>query len=138
MTGYSVPDVQRAVLARLKSDAGVSALVAARVYDTAPTDAKLPCVAINQIDMTPDNTADTDGATVNIALSVFTVGARARVEAHDISARIIDALNDRVAPLALAHGTAWQCRLLSAVVFRTEDQRGGAHGVIRFEVRTQS
>jgi hypothetical protein len=46
--GVSSLDLQKAVVARLKADAGVTALVGQRIYDRVPPDAVFPYVSLGR------------------------------------------------------------------------------------------
>lgn len=134
----SIPGLQRAVLARLNADSALSALVSGRVYDTAPADAIYPLVSINSISATSSDTDTTDGEVIELALSVFTRGVGARVEANRIGAAVIGALDRKASMLAVPGFNVFMCAAINSLVFRDDAEQGGAHGVFRFQILVES
>ena len=99
--------LQSAIVARLKSDADLSALVAQRVYDQPPQAVLLPYVRIGNLDVA----ADRIGCHVDDAI-MFSIEVHSRpekggrIEALRIAAAVRSALDD--APLVLAgHSLDW-------------------------------
>jgi hypothetical protein len=137
MSGYALPDLQRAVLARLKASAAVAAEVGARVYDTAPANAAYPLIAVNQINTLPNDTDTTSGSETDFALSVFARGTRARVDVNRIGGALIAALDRNAASLTVPGHKVVLCSFTSSLVFRDDVEKGGAHGVFRFRIVTE-
>jgi hypothetical protein len=82
----------KAVIARLKSDAGVDALLAGRVWDEAPVGAALPHVRIGRGESRP---VGADGCGVEQSLTLTAVsGFRGAEEARAILAAVRACLND--------------------------------------------
>lgn len=82
----------KAVIARLKADAGVSALLAGRVWDEPPVDAALPHLRIGRGESRP---VGADGCGVEQALTLTAVsGFRGAEEARAILAAVRACLND--------------------------------------------
>ncbi|HEV7229108.1 DUF3168 domain-containing protein [Brevundimonas sp.] len=82
----------RAVIARLKADAGVDALLAGRVWDEAPVDAALPHIRIGRGESRP---VGAEGCGVEQALTLTAVsGFRGSEEARAILAAVRACLTD--------------------------------------------
>jgi hypothetical protein len=134
---YPIPDLQRAVIARLRAYAPLTAVVAQRIYDTAPADAAYPFVTINSISATERDTDTSDGLRVALAVSVFAQGVDARAKVQRHAAHVIDALHRNAAALTVTGHAVVMCSYQSSLVFRTPDDGGGAHCVVNFLILTE-
>jgi hypothetical protein len=90
--------LQGAIVARLKADAGVSALIAGRVYDRVPATYALPYVQIRTLQGIEDAAECIDGREVYIDLDAWS-DKPGKVEASRVAEAVRKALN--FAPLAL-------------------------------------
>ena len=140
MSGYAVPELQRAVIARLKAFAPLNTEIAQRVYDTVPKEATFPLVAINGIATLADDTDTSSGMDAEVNISVFARGVGARVDAQRIGAQIIAALDRGAALLNVPGHKVVMSRYVRNVVFRTDaaPTNGEVHGVFTFSIKTES
>jgi hypothetical protein len=103
----------KAVIARLKADAGVSALLAGRVWDEAPVDAALPHIRIGRGESRP---VGAEGCGIEQALTLTAVsGFRGSEEARAILAAVRACLTD--APLEADGVKAVSARVTFSDVF---------------------
>lgn len=122
----------KAVIARLKADAGVDALLAGRVWDEAPMDAALPHIRIGRGESRP---VGAEGCGVEQALTLTAVsGFRGSEEARAILSAVRACLTD--APLEADGVTAVSARVTFSDVFSSP---GGArrYAVMRFRAVTE-
>jgi len=109
--------LSKAVIARLKADAGVAALLAGRVWDEAPAEAELPHLRIGRGESRP---VGADGCGVEQALTLTAVsGFRGAEEARAILAAVRACLND--APLEADGVRAVSARVTFSEVFSSPD-----------------
>lgn len=90
--------LQKAIVARLKGDADLTALVAGRVYDRVPAGAAMPYVHLRNFQAVDDGAECVDGLEVFIDIDVWS-NAVGKVEASRAAGAIRAALN--YAPLTL-------------------------------------
>lgn len=122
----------KAVIARLKADAGVDALLAGRVWDEAPMDAALPHIRIGRGESRP---VGAEGCGIEQALTLTAVsGFRGSEEARAILAAVRACLTD--APLEADGVRAVSARVTFSDVFSSP---GGArrYAVMRFRAVTE-
>lgn len=139
MSGDCQSLLLRAMLARLKADVPLSAEVGARIYETVPGDAVLPCVALNDVRQLAFDTDTSDGALYEIDYSIFARGEAARVDVRRIGALVAACLNRSGQFLSVAGHKVVLVRFTRSIVFRTDAQTNGeAHGVYSFEALTEA
>lgn len=122
----------KAVIAQLKADAGVSALLAGRVWDEPPGDAALPHIRIGRGESRP---VGAEGCGIEQALTLTAVsGFRGSEEARAILAAVRACLTD--APLAADGVKAVSARVTFSDVYASPD---GArrYAVMRFRAVTE-
>src|SRR5690606_3291118 len=98
--------LQKGVVAALKANAGVSALVGARVYDEPPQKPVLPYIRLGNIVPRPLRTDGKQAARVNFGIEVHSRPDAGRVEATQIAEAVVAALDEApvtVAGLALVY-----------------------------------
>jgi len=122
----------KAVIARLKADAGVTALLGGRVWDEPPAEAGLPHLRVGRGESRP---VGADGCGIEQALTLTAVsGFRGSEEARAILAAVRACLND--APLEADGVRAVSARVTFSDVFSSPD---GArrYAVLRFRAVTE-
>jgi len=126
-------ELQKAIVARLKADAGVTAIVGQRIYDSVPTNATFPYIAIGPDQTLPSRADCYDGSVV-----VFQVDGWSRavglVEAKRISEAVREALSD--APLTLTGYRLIDLAFEESRVFRESDVLT-SHAAISFRALTE-
>jgi hypothetical protein len=87
--------VSAAILARLKADAGVVAVVAQRVFDVVPPEADRPYVSLGQPQVIPIRTGYgcDPGAEIAVAVHGWTIGPES-VVSRQLGAAIVAALDE--------------------------------------------
>lgn len=130
----STLEVQKAIVALLRGDAGVAALVGARVYDQAPASVAFPFVSLGPTLGQP--AVETDGGEgfeVSVTLDVWSRSRAGRVEAAQIMGAVVAAMNN--AEPALDSKTVVMLRLESQRLMLDPDGVTH-HGVQRWTVVT--
>lgn len=94
--------LQKGIRAALVADAGVAALVGARVYDEPPSDAVLPYLRFGDINPFASDTDSTEGAEVQIGLEAHSRAVAGRVEAVRVVEAVKDALHRQEASVTVA------------------------------------
>lgn len=125
--------LQAALVAALRADAGVAALVGARVYDEPPQDVVLPYVRLGNLDASAlrmDCHTDTD---ITVSIECHSRPASGRVEAGRMAYAVRLALDD--VSLTLAGHTLDWCYYLTESVTRAPDGRSYI-AVVAFEAST--
>ena len=97
------PEVQKAVVAALKANAGVSALVGSRVYDRPPQDVAYPYLRIGPVLVAPFDGDELRGSEIVMPIHCWVAGPRP-VEARLIAKAVVSALH--WSSLTLEAGTA--------------------------------
>ena len=134
MTGDAQAAVQSAVYGVLVADAGVTALVGARVYDHVPSNAVFPYLSIGEAEAEPFDDKTKSG--MMQALEIHTWSrARGATETKDVMAAVAAALH-RAGLTVTGHELAWIRFTKSEVML--EDDGLTRHGVQTFEVATQA
>ncbi|MGY3527698.1 DUF3168 domain-containing protein [Bradyrhizobium sp. USDA 4452] len=132
--------LQGAIVAALKDDAGVSAIVAARVFDQvgrnpdgSPTVA-FPYIAIGDTQVLPELAECTDAASSYVTLHLWS-RAVGFPEVKRLGAAVIKVLHD--AALELAGGTL-QSLLLNSTHYIRDPDGLTSHAVLVFEALTDA
>jgi len=94
-------ELQKAIVARLRADASLTALVAGRVYDAPPVNPTFPYVTLGEADVLVQRADSYDGSEVSMAVHGWS-RAVGFPEVKRIAAAIRASLHE--APLVLADG----------------------------------
>jgi hypothetical protein len=129
---YTDPSLslQKAIVATLKADATVSAIVGGRIYDGVPADAPLPYVSIGLFQMLPDSGECLDGGEAIIQLEGWALGP-ATVQAKQLGAAIAYALDQ--AELSL-EGQHFVSIAATELQYLRDPDGITAHAVVTFQV----
>lgn len=128
MAGDAALALQQAVIARLLADADVTALVGARIFDTARADVAFPFVSLAQISAAPSDTDALLGADTTIQFDAWSRSG-GTVEAKRIVAAMWASMHR--AQLTLAGGAGFtMARVTNARTFMENDHET-AHGLLR-------
>lgn len=126
--------LQSAVISRLKSHAGVAALIQSRVYDEPPQDVVLPYVRFGNLDVAADRIGCHVDDAITFSIEVHSRPDRGgRVEATRIAAAVRTALDD--APLVLAEISLDWLDFVTQSVTRASDGKTYL-AVLAFEAAT--
>ena len=121
-------ELQGAIVARLKADAALNALINARVYDNVPSDAVLPYVNFARDDVVQDDATCVTGYEINFGIDVWSNGV-GYVEAKKIAHAVVKSLHNWDASLPTHSVITLQHR--QTRMFRDEDGLT-SHGVVEF------
>lgn len=121
--GYALA-TQVAVIAALKADAGVTALVGQRIYDEPPTGVTFPYIHFSSIEPVPWDTSCTQGATVQIGLQAHSRATQGRVEATQIAEAVQTALHRNEGALTVAGYNLIEVIFQTYVTDRDPEGRG--------------
>ncbi|WP_028029892.1 DUF3168 domain-containing protein [Gemmobacter nectariphilus] len=114
--------LQKSVIATLRADAGVSAVVGVRVYDEPPQNVEFPYVRLGQIDLAPLRMSGTCvDADILFSVEAHSRPASGRVEATRIADAVRAALDDAALTVA-GHVCEW-CQYTAQSVTRAADGR---------------
>ena len=115
--------LQKALIAVLRTNAGVSALVGARVYDEPPQAVTFPYVRIGNLDLSPERLSCVDDHSIVFSIEAHSRPTSGRVEAARIADVIRAALNDQEATInaALTGYRADWCTYITQTVERAAD-----------------
>ncbi|CAL8981546.1 hypothetical protein RHODGE_RHODGE_02829 [Rhodoplanes serenus] len=133
MTADATLPLQAAIIAALKGDAAVAAIVSGRIYDRPPPEAVKPYVSFGVVQALPETADEYDGAEITVQLDVWSAKPTT-VEAKRIGAAIRAALHG--ADLAITGH-----RLVSIEIeqarYITEPDGLTQHAVLIFTARTE-
>ena len=121
--GYALA-TQVALIAALKADADVTALVGQRVYDEPPQGVTYPYIRITEISPAAFDTTCTQGAEVQIGLEAHSRSAQGRVEAVQIAEAVQSALHRNEAALTVAGFNLIEMIFQTYVTDRDPEGRG--------------
>jgi hypothetical protein len=124
--------LQRAIVARLKSDPVVAAFVAARVFDTAPADTAFPWIGLGEIQTVDDGADDLDEA----AEATATLHAWSRAVGLVEPRALVGAMRKALLSAALDLGDDWRDAgrsIPTTSTFLDADGKTG-HGVVTLRV----
>lgn len=120
---FALP-LQAAIRAALVADAGVAALVAARIYDEPPSGVTFPYVRFGDIVTDAFDTDSTEGALVQVGLVVHSNSASGRVEAAQIVGAIKTALHRQETAVTVAGFTLVELIFQTYSTTRNSEGRG--------------
>lgn len=126
-------ELQKALVGRLKADAGVTALVAGRVYDQPPPSPVFPYISIGPDQTLPDRADCYDGSEVTLQVDVWS-RAPGFPEAKRIAEAVRAALAD--APLTLTGHSLVDIALVEARNLRDPDGLT-SHAALTFRALTE-
>ena len=126
--------LQKAIFECLTSDAGVSDLVAARIYDAVPGDTGFPYLTLGEAQVEDWSAGETEGSEHWLSMNVFS-RAGGRAEAKAIMGAVHAALHD--AALMLEGFMLVNMRFQSAETRRESDGTTW-RGTIRFRAVTET
>lgn len=128
MTAPTDLEIQAAVVARLRSYAGLTALVGQAVFDQPPADQPLPLVYIPNVEFRPINADGCAGGDWVISLRVISDYA-GKAEVHRINGQIVVALDGFPLPV-----NGW---VMTRQIFKdaaADDQGVTEAGDVRFNI----
>lgn len=121
--GYALA-TQVAIIAALKANAGVTALVGQRIYDEPPSGVTYPYIQISSIEPAAWDTDSVEGATVQIGLHAHSRTAQGRVEVTRIAEAVQAALHRNEAALTVAGYNLIEMIFQTFVADRDPEGRG--------------
>jgi len=116
--------VQKGVRAALVANAGVTDLVAQRVYDEPPQDVAFPYLRFGDISPNAFDTDTTEGAEVTISLEAHSRSASGRVEAVQVVEAVKEALHRQEAAVTVAGHNLVEMIFQTFSVTRDDEGRG--------------
>ena len=121
--GYALA-TQAALIAALKADSAVAALVGTRIYDEPPQGVTFPYIRLTDISPSAWDTDCTEGAAVQIGLQVHSRATQGRVEAVRIAEAIQSALHRQETSLSVSGFNLIEMRFQTYVTNRDDEGRG--------------
>jgi len=85
--------VSAAIIDRLKSDAGVIAIVGQHVFDVVPSGVDTPYITLGQPQVLPDRTGCESGAEISIGINGWTTGPES-VASRQLGAAIVASIDE--------------------------------------------
>lgn len=113
--------LQAGLVAALKADAGVSALVGSRVYDEPPQTVTRPYVRIGGIEPRPVRTTCGSAADVAFSIEVYSRPNSGRVEATRVAEAVVAALDENEAGVTVSGFTLVKLHWIGQTVGRDDD-----------------
>lgn len=130
----SALELQKAIVAALKANAGVNAIIAGRVYDAVPMNAAKPYVSFGPFDMLPEDGDCIEGALMAIQLDAWAAGPDT-VQVKRLGAAVAAALDEAALTLDAPQ------RLVDLTLERTQYLRDPdgitAHAALTFRAATE-
>jgi hypothetical protein len=132
--------LQRAIVAALKTNSEVKALIEDRVYDRVPRNASgeptvpFPYVTIGEVQTLPELGEATDAAESFVTLHTWSRAA-GTVEAKTLSKAVSGALHDK--ELTLSEGTMQSLLLQDSRMLNDPDGLT-SHGILNFQILTDA
>ena len=116
--------MQKGLRAALAANAGVAALVGARIYDEPPQNVVFPY--LRMVDINPDafDTDTTEGAEISISVEAYSRSASGRVEAAQMAEAVRAALHRQETSLTVSGFTLVELIFQTFNVTRDADGRG--------------
>lgn len=121
--GYALA-TQVALIAALKANAAVTALVGSRIYDEPPQDVKFPYIHITEISPYAEDTDCTQGATVQIGLQAHSRSIQGRVECVRVAEAVQSALHRNEGALTVSGHNLIEMIFQTYVTDRDPEGRG--------------
>ena len=126
--------LQKAVVAALKADAGVAALVNGRVYDSVPNNAVKPYVSMGPFQVLPEDADCSEGVAVIMQVDAWASGPDS-VQVKRLGAAIAKVLHQ--AELALDEGQRLVLMAIETIQYLRDPDNITAHGVITVRSLTE-
>ncbi len=121
--------LQKALVATLKADATLAALVGARVYDEPPQPVTRPFVRIGNVDVRPERAAAVTAWAVTFSVEGHSRPKQGRVEATRIAEAIVAALDGQHGSITVAGFTFSWCDFAAQTVIRDSDGKSYAANI---------
>lgn len=118
--GYALA-LQKGVVAALKADAGVSALVGTRVYDEPPQGVTMPYIRLGNIEPRPLRTDCGAASEVVFGVEVHSRPVAGRVEATQIAEAVVAALDEQESAVTVTGFDLVSLFWLTQTVGRADD-----------------
>ena len=116
--------MQKGIRAALAANAGVSALVGARIYDEPPQNVVFPYLRMVDINPAAFDTDTTEGAEISISVEAYSRSASGRVEAAQMAEAVRAALHRQETSLTVSGFTLVELIFQTFNVTRDADGRG--------------
>ena len=116
--------MQKGLRAALAANAGVGALVGARIYDEPPQNVVFPYLRMVDINPAAFDTDTTEGAEISISVEAYSRSASGRVEAAQMAEAVRAALHRQETSLTVSGFTLVELIFQTFNVTRDADGRG--------------
>lgn len=116
--------MQKGLRAALAANAGVAALVGARIYDEPPQNVVFPYLRMVDINPAAFDTDTTEGAEISISVEAYSRSASGRVEAAQMAEAVRAALHRQETSLTISGFTLVELIFQTFNVTRDADGRG--------------
>ena len=126
--------LQKAIVARLRADAGVSAIIVDRVYDAVPTAAVMPYVSFGSFQVLPEQADCSEGVGVVIQLDGWAKGPDT-VEVKRLGAAIANSL--QWAEMSLDEGQRLVIMSVEALQYMRDPDGITAHAIVTVRGQTE-
>jgi len=126
--------LQKAIVARLKSDTAVNALCAGRIYDNVPPGATKPYVSAGPFDALTVNADEYEGSETTLQFDGWAAGPES-VQVKQLGRAMRAALHE--AELALEDNQRLQFLLVDSIRYLLEPDGITQHAVVTLRARTE-
>lgn len=126
--------LQKAIVAALKADPTLAAIINGRVYDSVPTSATKPYVSLGPWQVLPDQADCYDSSDVAVQIDGWSAGPGS-VESKKIGRAVRTALDQK--PLALDENQRLVMMTIEQTQYLVEPDGLTQHAVVQFTARTE-
>jgi len=116
--------LQKGILAALRANSGVTALVSTRIYDEPPQNVTFPYMRFGEIQPSAFDTDTTEGSIVGISIEAYSRSASGRVEATQMVEAVKEALHRQEASVTVTGHTLVELIFQTYSVTRDDEGRG--------------
>jgi hypothetical protein len=116
--------LQKGILAALRANSGVTALVSTRIYDEPPQNVTFPYMRFGEIQPSAFDTDTTEGSIVGLSVEAHSRSASGRVEATQMVEAVKEALHRQEASVTVTGHTLVELIFQTYSVTRDDEGRG--------------
>ena len=127
-------ELQKAIVARLKADAGVDAIIAGRIYDAVPGNAVRPYLSFGPFQLLPEHGSCLDGGEAFVTLDAWAAGPDT-VQVKQLGTAVAKALD--LAPITLDAPQRCVEMSIEQTQYLRDPDGITAHGVITVHAWTE-
>lgn len=133
MSDATLP-LRKAIIAALKADAGVTALVGTRIYDVAPTGPVKPYITFGPVDVVTEVASEYEGSETSLQLDAWSAGPSSE-ESNRIGRAVRGALHEK--ELILSDNQRLVSLTVESVRYLRDNDGIAQHAVVTMQALTE-